>query len=77
MCVVSMIHDYHRERWPDPIEWDPTKWLGYQELLEKARKYDELMKQPDCPDPEKEKWAKELEEHMVQKYGLKPKKKAS
>jgi hypothetical protein len=47
---------------------DPSKLLidmkEYSELIEKARKLDELLGQPDCPDPEKEAWIAKLEERI-------------
>lgn len=61
MCVYSMISDWGQHR---PVEYwqiQPYNTIQpYFELLEKARKYDELMKQKDCPDPEKAKFEQEL-----------------
>jgi len=80
MCVVSMVTGHFRTKWPlypgydvEPVKL-PTilEYEDYQELLRKARLYDEMMKQPDCPDPEKERWMAELERRMAEKYDLKP-----
>lgn len=56
-----------------PPVWDWKRWDEYQELLRKAKVYDEMMKQADCPDPAKEALMKEIERKLVEKYGLHPK----
>lgn len=33
----------------------------FKRLLDKAREFDKVAKQPDCPDPEKVKWLEKLE----------------
>lgn len=73
MCVVSMITQHHFERWPQPALFPPTRYFDYQELRRKAAAYDELMKQPGCPDPLKDAWHRAVEQHMQETYGLKPK----
>lgn len=85
MCVVSMIHEHYqapwRTDWPQrterlpelPPEWNWPRWDEYQELLRKAKAYDEMMKQPDCPDPQKQALMGEIERKLVEKYGLRPK----
>lgn len=75
MCVVSMISDHYMRQWPQR-QFDhvpPHDYLNYQELLRKARLYDEMTKQPDCPDPKKLDWQKALDQYMKEKYGLEPK----
>ncbi len=62
MCSVSVISDYGRNI---PIQqWTPPAWSEYQELLEKARKFDEIAAQPDCVDPAKEAWMREVEARL-------------
>lgn len=73
MCTVSMITGHYMPQFPDPRLFPPTIYPDYAELVRKARAYDELMKQPDCPDPAKEQWHAELERFMREKYGLAPK----
>jgi len=48
---------------PDPL---PTKeeWEAFWELVEKARKFDELTGQPDCEDPQKSEWVKAIEARL-------------
>lgn len=73
MCVVSMITDHYHDRYPKWERFPPSDYPDYQELLRKARLYDEMMKQKDCPSREKEEWQKKLEEFMKKQYGLEPK----
>jgi hypothetical protein len=58
---------------PLPPVWGWPRWDEYQELLRKAKAYDEAMKQPNCPDPNKEALMAEIERKLVEKYGLHPK----
>lgn len=60
MCVYSMISGHYMEKWPLPSfphTWpSPYEWADYEELVRKAREYDRITNQPDCPDPAKEEW---------------------
>lgn len=62
MCVVSMISDHYMPRWPQPLLYPPPPiiYKDILELIEKARKYDELTGQPACPSPDKAKWVEEM-----------------
>ena len=76
MCVYSMVLDYGRKQWPlegTPVQpqWPqiptwPTQLPTKQELdefrrlLEQARQFDKIAKQPDCEDPTKVEWLKRL-----------------
>ena len=85
MCVYSMVSDHFMHRWPRP--WSPPapmfpempgvptpqEYEDYQELLRKAKLYDQMTGQPDCPAPEKLEWEKRLREFMEKEFGLKPK----
>ena len=73
MCTVSMITGHYQGLYPDPRYFPPVMYPDYSELVRKARLYDEMMKQPDCPDPKKDAWHKDLENLMREKYGLEPK----
>lgn len=75
MCVVSMIIDGARkmpwDQWEKqiyPNQVDDSYWKRkYFELLEDIRKAEELDKKygiPDCVDPEKEKFLKELADRL-------------
>lgn len=62
MCVTSAIMQYGQTV---PINsWTTISWQHYHELLEKARKWDELAAQPHCEDPSKEKWMKAVEKRL-------------
>lgn len=73
MCTVSMISGHYMGMYPAPQQFPPEQYPNYAELVRKARLYDEMMKQPDCPDPAKDAWHKDLERLMKEKYGLEPK----
>ena len=77
MCTVSMITGHYQGLFPQPATFPPYLYQDYQELLRKARLYDEMMQQRDCPDPAKEEWQKKLEQFMREKYGLEPSQKPS
>lgn len=73
MCTVSMVSDHYMERFPNPFTFPPVLYPDYAELLRKAKLYDEMTKQKDCPAPEKIEWQLEVEKFMREKYGLEPK----
>lgn len=76
MCVVSMVSDHYKRMWPSPLEWQQVNnpdYSNYQELLRKARLYDELTKQQDCPAPDKVEWQEKIDKYMKDKFGLVPK----
>lgn len=73
MCTVSMITGHYQGQFPNIQHFPPTHYPNYSELVRKAKLYDEMMKQPDCPDPAKDAWHKALEAYMRDKYGLEPK----
>ena len=72
MCAVSMIVGHYQEWYPNPLSMPSYDYPHYAELVRKAKLYDELMKQPDCPSPEKDEWHRKLEKFMRDKYGLEP-----
>lgn len=72
MCVTSMITDHYMQNYPAPMNFPTWQWPTYQELMDKARKYDEMMAQKACPDPSKIQWQQELERVMKERYGLTP-----
>lgn len=73
MCFVSMVSQHYFDQWPSPNHFPPDRYMDFQELIKKARKYDEMTGQKDCPDPAKDQWKKAVEEFMRDKYGLEPK----
>lgn len=73
MCAFSMVVGHHQQLWPRPEDFPVQRHNELAELLRKARLYDEMMKQPDCPDPAKEQWLKDLDRYLADTYGLKKK----
>jgi hypothetical protein len=81
MCTYSMMMDYGRQVWPLPYYQPqnpfpnvtpspvtlPTQeqWDSFQELCEKARKFDEMTDQVDCEDPDKVEWMRSVEERLA------------
>lgn len=59
MCMVSMVSDYGQNRIPYQ-QWTGPSWQEYQSLLEKARKFDQMMGQADCVDPNKDAWQQKM-----------------
>lgn len=71
-----MVSGHYQGQWPGLAQWQqvpPSEYKNYQELVRKAKLYDEMMKQPDCPDPKKEAWMAEFAKFMEDKYKLEPK----
>lgn len=68
-----MISGHYQGIYPSPNMMPASVYPDFAELMRKAKLYDEMMKQPDCPDPAKLAWKKKLEEYMREKYGLEPK----
>lgn len=79
MCVASNIGDYYKPHWPQfdppkiwpdltpakPINpWSEEKMRKLMELIEKAREMDKLMGEPDCEDPAKTAWMKQVEQRL-------------
>lgn len=72
MCVVSMITDHYRDRWPvvpllpyppqpapyivPQITITRAQWDEYIELKRKAAEYDARTGQPHCEKPEVPEW---------------------
>ena len=78
MCSVSVIFDYYRDRtvphpWPPlnvtnapaPIDWTPETWKMLKEVIERLKVLDAKTGQPDCEDPAKAAWMREVEERLA------------
>lgn len=68
MCVVSMISQHYFDKFPSIPQFPYTTYLEYQELLRKAKLYDEMTGQKDCIEEQKDKWSKELSDYMRKTY---------
>ncbi len=76
MCAVSVVQVYFRERtypqpnttipWPQPvIQWQPDTWKLYREILDKLAELDRKLDQPDCDNPAKAVWMREVEARLA------------
>lgn len=79
MCIVSTIIDSGKSVWPgwvqpyqpmvsQPYNNEPTpdQWREFMELVEKAKKFDEMTGQANCEDPEKVDWMLKMESRMAE-----------
>lgn len=63
MCMISAVIDYGRRI---PVEqWTPNLWAEFHELLERVRKIDDKLSQPDCEDPDKAAWMRDVEKRLA------------
>ncbi len=56
MCAVSMVTQHYYDKYPNPSTFPEWKFGDYFELVRKAKLYDELTGQKDCPEPVKQQW---------------------
>lgn len=68
MCAVSMVMDYGINRWPEP-QWTEQGINQFKKLVKEAEEFDRQTDQPDCVDPEKEKFLQKLEIWIAQQRG--------
>ena len=52
------------ERSPGKVKADFKWWEFFQKAMDAAKEFDKATGQPDCVDPEKDKWRKEVEERL-------------
>lgn len=79
MCAVSMIYDYGQKTWPlPPAPMIPTQPFQpfqpslptreqideFQKLVKAAREFDRKTGQPDCEDPRKVEWLKQIMDRL-------------
>lgn len=62
MCMVSVVFDYGRT--VPPTSWTPDTWSQYQEILRKIEELDKKLGEPECHDPEKATWMKDIEDRL-------------
>ncbi len=63
MCAVSATHDYMSKNVPLDT-WTRSMFNEYQEIIRRLGELDEKLNQPDCPDPAKAAWMKQVEERL-------------
>jgi len=62
MCVTSVIHDYGAKL---PLDsWTPPTFDYFKLLIEQAKYFDSIAKQPHCEDPEKVASLASIEEYL-------------
>ena len=78
MCSVSVIYDYFRDRtfpqpWPNPvptgpglapIDWTPETLKLLKEIIAQLEVLDAKTGQPNCEDPAKAKWMRDVERRL-------------
>jgi hypothetical protein len=64
MCAVSVMQDYFRQYVP-LRDWTPPVWADYKEVLRRLESLDAKLGQPDCEDPAKAAWMREVEQRLA------------
>lgn len=63
MCVTSVVMDYGKtiplDQWTQPV------WHDFKEVLRRLDQLDEKLSQPECHDPAKAAWMREVEERLA------------
>lgn len=60
MCTVSAMTGYFQNK--PQTTWNHNSWADFQKILKLLEELDRKLDQPDCIDPEKDKWLKEMSE---------------
>lgn len=63
VCSVSVIQDYARQQVPQQ-QWTVPAWDQFKEILTRLEKLDTMLAQPDCKDPAKAAWMREIEARL-------------
>ena len=63
MCLVSVISDWARTAVP-PVQWTRPAFDEYQEIIRRLQELDRKLGQPDCEDPAKMQFMKEIDERL-------------
>lgn len=63
MCSVSVIQHYMGTS-TEPAQWTRPMLNEYQEIIRRLDKLDGQLGQPDCVDPAKEAWMREVEARL-------------
>ena len=61
MCAVSVITAYGQTI---PV-WSQANWDEYLKLLDQAHQFDLKTRQPNCDDPTKASWMKEIADRLA------------
>ena len=63
MCMVSAVYDYGRTI--EPAVWTRPAFSEFQEIIRRIEKLDSKLDQPDCHDPEKATWMRDIEARLA------------
>lgn len=64
MCMISVVHQGAQQI---PIDqWNRPAYNELQEILRLVRHLDETLGQPDCEDPQKAAWQREVEQRLTE-----------
>jgi hypothetical protein len=64
MCMVSVISQYGQQQIPR-MQWTPDSFSDYKEILRRIEQLDAKLNQPDCVDPAKAAWMREVEDRLA------------
>lgn len=64
MCMTSAIYDYAAQRIPLQ-QWTQPTFLEFQTIIAKLDELDRKLGQPDCVDPAKAAFMKQIEERLA------------
>jgi hypothetical protein len=62
--MVSVIQDYGRARIPRQ-RWNTDTFGDYKEILKRLESLDAKLGEPDCEDPAKATWMKDVEKRLA------------
>lgn len=62
MCTVSLMMEAGRNI--PPSQWDSSSFFQFQEIIQRLEQLDKKLGQPDCHDPAKAAWMKEVEDRL-------------
>jgi tetrahydromethanopterin S-methyltransferase subunit G len=65
MCIQSVVMDYMKRRVPLD-RWTPPAYQDFQELLRRIDKLDRDLGEPDCVDPVKAAYIKQIENRLAE-----------
>jgi hypothetical protein len=68
MCAVSAMGDYFRQN-VSLQQWTRPVFSEYQEVLRRLADLDAKLGQPDCEDPAKAAWMREVEARLASLEG--------
>ena len=65
MCMVSFITTPTTTLPLPTFPWNHDSWADYKEIIRRLEVLDEKLGQPDCHDPAKASWMKEVEDRLA------------